>query len=167
MGLRETLNENPRLTTGLTAGMIGVVLLYILWSAFGGGGTARSDIAGGKGQIFFTDDDGKTWFPDDAKKVPPFQHNGKEAVRAYVYKCGGKTFVNHMERYTPVGKKKLEAVYASGKPINDPTVMDSIQATGMEVKSPGDAAWVKATDPKAPSVMQPKCAGGDLEVVTP
>ena len=167
MGLRETLNENPRLTTGLTIGLIVVVLLIILWNSFGSGGGARADSEHATKQVFFTDDDGKTWFPDDGKKVPPFSHGGKDAVRAYVYRCGGKTFVNHMERYTADGKKKLEGVYASGKPINDPTVMESIQVTGMEVKSPGDAAWVKASDPKAAAIMQPKCSGNYLEVVTP
>ena len=157
MGIRETLNENPRLTTGVTAGIIGVTLLWILWSTFGGGGGVEGGSGGGK--AFFTDDDGKTWFADDATKIPPFDRSGKQAVRAHVYKCDGKTFVNHMERYTPDAKKKLEAAMSQGSgAIADPTMMDTIQATGLEYKSPGQANWIKMNDPRVGQVLQPKCS---------
>jgi hypothetical protein len=168
VGIRETLNDNPRLTTGITAGIIVVVFVLIFWS--GGGSAGGGGGSGGGGtRVFFSDDDGKTWFPDDYTKVPPFQHNGKEAVRAWVYKCGGKTFVNHLERYTPEAKKKVEELNSSKKMANDPTMIDQIQRSGMEVKSPGDPAWVKAGDAKASKVTAPKCPDGgkDLELVTP
>jgi hypothetical protein len=167
MGLRETLNENPRVTTGITVGIIVVVLALILWprgnGAVGGGGGR-----GAPSQLFYTVDDGKTWFPDDAKKIPPFKKDDKEAVRAAVYKCGGKTFVNHMERYTPEGQKKLAAIYAKGDAADGLAASDPATEGAMEVKSPGDKDWVKITDPKAQAVMKPKCAdGGDLEVLRP
>ena len=169
MGIRETLNENPRLTTGVTAGIIAIVLIYILWSALSGGGADASG-GGASGQVFFTDDDGKTWFADDQKKVPPFDHGGKEAVRAYVFKCGpdGKPFVNHMERYSKESKKKLEEVLAKGNAINDPTVFESIQTAGLEFKSPGQKDWIKVSDPKHTAVLQPKCPKPeDVEQVLP
>ena len=156
MGIRETLNENPRLTTGITAGIIILTLIWILWSVFGGGGNTPT--AGGVGKVFFTDDDGKSWFPDDATKIPPFDHNGKQAVRAHVYKCDGKTFVNHMERYTADAKKKLEALQKKGGPIADPTLMESVQMSGLEYKSPGQGNWVRMTDPKVGEILKPKCS---------
>ena len=166
MGIRETLNENPRLTTGITAGIIVVVFALIFWSS---GGSASPESGGMGSKVYFTEDDGKNYFAVDAKNIPPFQHDGKEAVRARVFKCGGKTWVNHLERYTPEGKKKAEDFYGSGKMSKDPTMLESIQRYGMEVKAPGDAAWVKLSDPKAIKIMEPKCptGAGDLEEVKP
>ena len=167
MGLREQLNENPRITTGITVGIIVVMLAWLLWPS--GGGMAGG--GGGGTQLFFTIDDGKTYFPDDAKKLPPFKKDGKDAVRAVVYKCGGKTFVNHMERYTPEAQKKLEAIYAKGTSAgaNDPTFIAPIREGGLEVKAPAGKDWVKLSDPKAQEIMKPKCAGdgSDLVVVQP
>jgi hypothetical protein len=163
MGLRETLNENPRITTGITVALIVVVLAWLLWPRSGdgvaGGGT------GGAGQIFFTADDGKTWFPDEANKIPPFKKDEQDAVRAEVYKCGGKTFVNHMVRYTPEGQKQLAAAQSKSGGAS----LNPVGETEMEVKSPGDKAWVKITDKKAQEIMKPKCSGdgSDLEVVRP
>jgi len=169
MGIRETLNENPRITTGITVGLIVVVLAWLLWprggdAGGGGGGT------GVTAQTFFTTDDGKTWFADDAQKVPPFKKDNKDAVRAVVYKCGGKTFVNHLERYTAEAHQKLTAVYAKGgADANDPTMVEPLREGGLEVKAPDGKEWVKVTDPKAAAVMQPKCpdGGADLEIVVP
>jgi len=169
MGLRETLNENPRVTTGITVGIIVVVLALILWprgNGVAGGGPGRPVSS----QVFYTNDDGKTWFPDDPKKIPPFKKDDKEAVRALVYKCGGKTFVNHMERYTPEGQKKLAAIYAKGDAaMNDPAMAEPSNEGTMEVKSPGDKEWVKVTDPRAQAVMKAKCPGdgSDMEVLRP
>ena len=150
MGLRETLNQNPKITTGVTAGLVLVILAYLLYSGMSGG---RPGVGSSASKAFFTDDDGKTWFADDAKKVSPFDHGGKQAVLARVYKCGGKTFVNHMERYTPEAKKKVEEVIAKGKVQNDPTALDV--GAGLQVKAPGQKDWVSSTDPKAPQIFAP------------
>lgn len=113
MGLREKMNENPRLTTGVTIGVVVIALIlivYQLWPA-----SPIQPIS----QAFYTIDEGKTWFVEDIEKVPPFQHNGKEAVRAHVFVCGesGQKFVGWMEKFTPDAKKKLDDLYSksSGK----------------------------------------------------
>jgi hypothetical protein len=167
MGIRETLNENPRITTGITVVLIVVVLAWLLWPR-GGGGVPAGGASSTNAQLFFTIDDGKTWFPDDANKIPPFKKDGQEAVRAEVYKCGGKTFVNHMVRYTPEGQKQLAAEQSKSGGGGGGS-LNPVGETEMEVKSPGDKAWVKITDPKAAQVMKPKCSGdgSDLEVVRP
>ena len=36
MGIREALNQNPAITTGATAGLIVVALVFIFWTTFGG-----------------------------------------------------------------------------------------------------------------------------------
>jgi hypothetical protein len=162
MGIREQLEKHPRLTTGVTIGVIIVVLALIFWPSDGNGAGAYPRT------LFFTDDDGQTWFADDANKVPPFERNGKQAVRAYVYRCGGKTFVNHMERFTADAKKKLEQI--SGNDLIaklDPSV-SGIPINSKEVKAPGRGIWVNIADRNAVEVMRPKCDNlSDLERLTP
>ena len=89
MGVRDWLNNNPKVVTGATIGVVLLVALLIFAKAGGGLGGSPAAV---KDMAFFTDDDGATWFADDAKKIPPFDHNGKQAVRARVYRSGGKTF---------------------------------------------------------------------------
>jgi hypothetical protein len=116
-------------------------------------------------QLYFTDDDGKTFFPESAAKIPPFDHSGKQAVEAIVYKCDGKEpFVNHMKRFTPEAKKQMESMSKL-----DPTAMMTIESKGgMEVKSPGQKDWVKTTDPKHLEVIRPKCSDmNTVELVRP
>jgi hypothetical protein len=166
VGIRETLNQNPRITTGITIAIIVVVFAFIAWQWRSG--SAAPGAASGVPQVFFTDDDGQHWFPDDRKKVPPFDHNGKEAVGAEVYKCDGKTFVNHMIRYTPEARKKLEAIYAQ-QVAGDPTATETIMSTGVEVKRPGEKEWVKVTDrAKYDEVTKPHCSDpSNMERVVP
>ena len=43
---------------------------------------------------FYTDDGGKSFFKDDINKIPPFDHNGKQALRCDVFTDpSGKQFV--------------------------------------------------------------------------
>jgi hypothetical protein len=162
VGIRETLNENPRLTTGITIGMIVLVLAFIVYQIKGGSITSPEGGGSSNGaKVYFSDDDGKTYFADDITKVPPFDHSGKQAVRAHVLQCDGKTFVNHLERYTPEGKKKLESL--GGKlPAGDPTVSEGIRTTGLEVKRPGEKDWIRGSnDPRFGDVTRWQCK--DLE----
>jgi hypothetical protein len=156
------MNENPQIATGITIGLIVLVVGYIIYSTMGRTPSGGPPPVGNR--AFYTDDDGAHWFADDATKVPPFDHNGKQAVRAKVYKCDGKTFVNHMERYTPDAQKRLQQAYA--RATNSADVVPP-ESTGLEVKAPGGDRWVLATDPAAAQIMAPKCPSGNLELVTP
>jgi hypothetical protein len=162
VGLRETLNNNSKITTGVTIALIVVVLGYIIYAGTGHG--PGGSPAPAKDRVFYTDDDGATWFADDATKIPPFDHNGKQAVRARVYRCGGKTFVNHVERYTPEVQKRLQQAQARSAGGGD---VVAAEVAGIEIKSPGEERWVNANDPAATKIMHPKCSGGDLELVLP
>ena len=161
MGIRETLNENPRLTTGITIGIIVLVLLVIAYQIFRGPGGEGGGTAGVT-QYYFTVDEGQNYFPDDRAKIPPFDSNGKEAVRARVFKGDGKTFVNHLERFTPDAKTQVEAITAAKDKSSapggaDPTAAGAIMESGMEVKRPGDKNWVKQSDPKYSEVVKVRC----------
>lgn len=167
MGIRETLNKNPAITTGVTAGIVVLAIGVIIWQLWGGSAPLAS---GGTAKAYFSDDDGATYFADATTKVPPFDHNGKQAVRALVFQCGtGQPFVGMLQRYTKEAKAKLEKAQAS-KPGD--IVMEDIEITGLEIKKPktGDAAWVKQTDPKAGAVNRVTCPDGkvdQLRAVTP
>ena len=130
--------------------------------------TAKSDASR---QQYYSDDDGVSKFADRADKVPPFDHNGKPAVRARVFSAGGKEFINHLERYSSEGKQKMEAMNAKGAQKSDPTRAESIMRDGMEVKAPGAKEWTKLSDPKANDIMRPKPPSGgsadDMQEVFP
>ena len=74
------------------------------------GGAQRNEVTRTLTQSWYTDDDGKTWYADDKSLSPPIDHNGKTAVRAYVFSCdGGKhEFVGYLERYTPDARQAIE-----------------------------------------------------------
>ena len=161
MSLRDKLNDNPRITTGITIALIVVVLGYILYNTMSGGPGGAP--APAPNLSFYTVDDGATWFADDATRIPPFEHKGKQAVRARVYKCDGKVFVNHLERFTPEAQKRMQAL-AARSAGGDAMPAETV---GLEVKSPGGGdQWVAMTHPGAVKIMAPKCTG-NLELVSP
>lgn len=164
MGLRETLNQNPGITTIGIAVIIVVAVGLVVMSLIGGEGSS----AGPSNKAWFSDDDGNSWFADDRSKIPPFDHKGKQAVRAHVYTCdGGKTkFVGWLERYTPEGKKQLEAQRAR---FGDSSfALESEGSSGVrEIKKPktGDKGWVNSSDASASSIIDVKCPDGTTDTL--
>ncbi len=132
MGLRQTMNENPVVTSAV----VGVITLAALFFAGRAACGSRSTGGGGPEQAFYTSDEGKTWFPDDREKLPPIKDkDGKDAYRVKLYKCKtGKEFVNHMEKYSDATKATLES--SSGGSA------DMLRALALEIKRPGDKGWV-------------------------
>src|SRR5947207_5059576 len=148
MGIREAMSKRPRIAGGvaalLVAAAIGILVFQMLDLR------AAPQIGGDPERAFFTVDDGKNWFVDDATRLAPFQHDGKEAVRAYVFECNGHRFVNHLERYTPDGKKamtRLREVAKKGPPPG--ALIAAAQQNGREVKRPGDAKWTPTSNSAA------------------
>lgn len=150
------------------------VFLIALWKIL----TGDFPPAGAVGEIdvvteaFYSTDDGKTWFVDDAEKIPPFDKDGKPAYRVYVYRCAdGKPFISHLERYTPEAKKKLEEIVAKGPDADvDPGVMEMIYMNGVEVKDPGtgDKGWVKQSNfDRAAKITTPACPDGTTDTLEP
>jgi len=59
---------------------------------------------------YFTDDDGASWFVDDLTNVPPFDHNGKKAVRIKMFMAAnGQKFIGWLEQYDDATKKRIDA----------------------------------------------------------
>jgi hypothetical protein len=165
MGIRETLNQNPAITTAATGGIILIALIFIIYQMVGGGGPRIQTTA------YYTVDDGKTWFPDSIERIPPFDRGGQEAVRAHVFSCrGGRdAFVAYLEKYTPEAQKRLEAARANPE-ASDPGIMETVYMTGVLVKKPGQGDWVNSMDPRAQEVTAITCPDGttnNLEPVLP
>lgn len=101
MGLRQKLNASP--------GLAVVTVLVMAGLAAGVWYLTRSTEYAAPTKAFYTVDDGQNLFKDDVNRVTPFDHEGKQAVKAYVYTCdGGKTrFVAYLERM-PEGMKQPE-----------------------------------------------------------
>ena len=127
MGIRESLNKNPKIAAGIAVGAMLAGLGFVGWQ-LGASGPSAVERGG-----YFSDDDGKTFFVDDIDKVAPFDRGGKEAVRAYVYTCddGATKFVGFLERYKPDAATKIRAARESGKLYE---LTDQLLVDGAEVK---------------------------------
>ena len=135
MTLRERINKNPQQAAMIAGGGTFLALLLIFWQACGGSGKP------GVGKSYYSIDDGKTFFVDDSNKIPPFKHEGKDAVRAHVFKCGSNPpFVGYLEMYTPQDKKMMEDALAGKAP---PQAYTGYSGQAM-VKRPGTGpqAWI-------------------------
>jgi len=166
MGIREKLNDKPAVAAGIGVGAVVLAAVVLVTQLSHGGGPSDS--------AYFTTDDGKTWFADDASNIPPFAKDGKEAVRAYVFECGGKQFVNHLERFTPERKKLMidtAAAQKAGQPLPPPPAAASrTPMWGQEFKKPGDKEWVPAGNlAKTGPILNAKCpdAKGEAILVEP
>jgi hypothetical protein len=147
IGIRQRMNENPR----LTAGMIGVLVLICVAVVVLEVRAGRHTIATHMPDSYFTVDDGQTFFVASGDNVPPFEYHGQTAVHAYLFQCNGKRFVGYLERYTPAAHKQM----VEGKDT------PATQIYGRELKRPGDRDWVKSGDLKAAGkVTDVQCPDG-------
>ena len=155
MATRQLPKKNSILLTALAGGalIVAAVAAWALWPNHGGGPSH----GGTPGQAFFSTDEGKNLFSDSVRNLPPFQRDGKEALRAYVFKgADGKPFVSCLVRYTPEAKKQLEAIYARSSEKPNPFITNQLELDGMEVKAPGQNAWFKKSDPRAAELIMPR-----------
>jgi hypothetical protein len=161
MGIREFMERHKYISAGAIAGIILAAIVFTWRNTVAPANTSDSSE-----KAFFTIDDGKSYFAESAKRIPPFEWQGKTAHRAAVFTCdGGKTrFVGYIERYTPEAKKTLE-IAQSGQGV----LIPGSAAIESEVKKPGDQTWVRRNSAAAiTKVMRVPCPpGGELEEVTP
>jgi hypothetical protein len=170
MGLRETINKKKSVSIGGAAVLVliaGSFLAYTQWPAY----RPKGDKA------YFTVDDGQTWFVDSMYKVPPYDYNGKTAVRAMVYSYdkGSKTFCPFLQQYNSDTKKQLDDAVANatrdGKPLSSIELFGSpATARGVEIKLPGpNHKWVSPGTAEATKVLSAVQApdGSDVDSVFP
>jgi len=94
-------------------------------------------VPAGVTSVYFSADDGKTYFPLDAATASPTQHDGKVAWRAHVFSCdGGKTlFVGYLSKFSPIIEESL-------------------------VKRPRETQWFQLSSAPATAVLNVKCPDG-------
>jgi hypothetical protein len=126
--------------------------------------------------FYFTDDDGRTFFADDATKVAPFERNGKQVVGARVYKGkDGKLFVGYLERAaSDEARKLIEKTQsellsqAKDAPTRPDAERQQLLAQSVVVKRPGDPTWVPAASEQAARIYDVRAPDGSSpELVMP
>jgi hypothetical protein len=172
MGIRQALQDNKRL------GTVAVLVLFIVAV----GSLVYQVLANRTSgptvpQYFYTTDEGKNWFTGPATLMPPFDHGGKQAVRAWVYECSGKQFVAYLERFTEearrLGAQADEANRNAKKGDEPPPILwqaASARRTGREVKRPGDKDWVSVYSKEGAKITDVQCPpgmSGTPQAVTP
>jgi hypothetical protein len=154
MGARDWVDKNKRASTIASVVLLGAAAAFLYYQFR----PQRPPIT-----EWYTVDDGQTWFKDSNRKVPPFEHDGKQAVLAKVYQCHGQKFVAYLKRYKPEAKRRLDEFHAAedtGKPT------DGINISGTdwqaEYKRPGEKEWSSSLEKRA-EVMDVKCPHGTKE----
>ena len=165
MGIRQTLNARPMLAGGITVVALALAVGLVLWQTMGGTIQRPQNLPGSK--VYFSDDDGQSFFAADAQTLTPFKHNNREAVRALVYQCdGGKPFVGYLERMTAEGRSHPpDALADVGRRRPKVGVVALV-----EIKKPGAKnAWVPVQQRNVPEwqkVMKVDCPDGQAGAPT-
>lgn len=165
MSFRQVLNKNPIIMVVFVLVIVGVAG-WVVWSQTGGQSGPKPAKAG-----FFSVDDGKTWFIDDLNNLPPFDKDGKKAVRAYIFKCDGKEVCGYLEKYTDRAKTLMEEgrkqPVVPGAPPKPNMELMSMGQGSREVKKPGDASWTNM-NAGGLNITRFACpGGGETESVIP
>lgn len=133
------INRHRKSTAALALLVIAFAAAYLTWFYWPGPDNSPPVFA------WYTVDDGKTWFQDDAERLPPFEHDGKPAVRLHLFSCddGKTTFVGYLQKLPEeVFKKYRDKGIDPSKVDDDELAADS----GWLMKRPGDADWVSSKD---------------------
>lgn len=153
MNIRETLGRQTAAVKGTVIGVLALLVGIAAWASMSSGRPRSASSA------FYTTDDGQSTFIDDFFKPYPFEHDGRQAFRAYVYQTDkGDRFVGYIERYSDEGVKQLTALLAHDG-VSDQTrsAIDQIRMQYAEVKKANDpkAHWVPAASRQAQDVESP------------
>lgn len=165
MGVRDAMNRHSGITAVTAAAIVALVVLAGVLQGMRPNASEGVEIPERKS--WYSTDDGKTWFADDVTKVPPFNKDGKQAVRAYVYRApDGTEFVGYLERYTPAGKRAVEAAWSAPpeEQGEDPTLASG--SDHIEIKKPGQANWIPISHPAADRVYKVISPKGQAEGLT-
>jgi len=156
MGVRELIENQKHW-------VLPAAVVWIVACTYAGWRTYRSgEIPGIVERAYFTDDDGKTYFADDVKQGFSFDHGGKTAYRAFVYRSGsGKTFVGLLARTGETSTAKVSA------PLNSGRKGQGGPPAPMEVKKPGENKWVSSLSSEYQPLLKTICPGENPDVVLP
>lgn len=154
---------------GVVIGAVVLALIAAIWMGLRQVGHGPN--LGAK-TAFYSDDDGKTWFKDNAPLITPFDHDGKPALLAHVFRCKDKEFVAYLEKS---GEQVVSRDSAAPAPVNGKDAAAAQRASaGIGagfVKKPGAKDWVSRDNfRRAAAEMTVACEGvapTDIEMVMP
>jgi hypothetical protein len=158
------MNQNKNISVGITIAIILAALVFIYYQIKG-----ESIPEAPPAMAYYTTDEGKTFFAEDQMHETPFDHNGQQAVRAWLYTCGTSTDkkLGYLERYTPAFLKQLAQSKSSNQPL-DPMIIVEQGDTIYEVKKPGTGTWIPKAGAAGQRMITPQCpAGQNPNWVTP
>lgn len=168
MGLRQWINQNHLAAGGIAAALVVVAIIIVVYQMTHSGSAAAPPPPTGTPDFtkgFYSDDDGKTYFVDNLEKVTPFPHGGKNAVRAYLFKCGSTTVVGYLGRVTDAGRA---TAMASSLGTDERKVRTLTASTPLyEVKKPADTKWVPLAvkdQTQWEPIINVKCPNGDVPI---
>jgi len=155
MSIREAINKRKGLAVVIAILLTSAGMAAILWM------NRNSGYPAALSELYFSDDDGKSYFVDNATKLVPFDHNGKQAVRAYVFTTdNGKPFVARLQRYSDDALRRILVLRDKKGDIQSETELAEVMAKGLQIKRPGDAAWVAANSPMAAKISDINAPNG-------
>ena len=140
MGIRNNVNNAPTVAT-IAAIVFFAAIAAVLWVELRRPPVPDTSDA----QFYYTVDDGKSYFADLATRITPFDHEGKQAVRAVVFACDEKKsgkFVGFLQRLDP----------AKGSA--------DIKPASYQVRRPGEEKWVSLVSPEGTKIRNVTCPGG-------
>jgi len=160
MQLREFIDKNKKAVLAVLPAVIGASLLL------GWHNLHHDDLAGAISRTFFSDDDGKTYFADDVSKGMTFDHDGKPAYRAFVFRSDAKgTYVGLLAR--PCGDDSPTA--NTHRPTTSVPVpaggSKTVPPVAFDIKKPGDAKWVVNSGPDGQAMARAAAADGAEQVL--
>lgn len=156
--VRATLLRHPKLVAAAVVTVVLAVGAFLTWFYW------PEPRLVAPSRAWYTVDDGDTRFDDDAERIPPFDHDGKPAVRLHLYSCdGGKTtFVGYLQK---LPEETLQKYRDKGV---DPASIDDDELAGdggWLAKRPGPGNWVNSqSDPDAfRVVVSVRCPDGETK----
>jgi len=169
MSLRELIQKKTAVVTTLAVILILVGILSTVYQFFRSSGPT-----GPLQTVWYSTDDGATWFADAANNMP-FERDGKPGYQAYVMDDGlDKPFVAYLERCSPMVEKELKALRGPDGvvPQEKRDAYSRLASMGRQVKRPGQpgSEWAaEFTDAaiRVKSVSARPGSSGVLTIVNP
>jgi len=156
MSIRESLSSNKSVGMGVACAIIIVSVGTIAYQVVGMRNPARSEL-----RVYYSVDDGTTFFVDGEERLPPFSYSGGTAVRAHVFEGSNGPFVGYLERFNSESRRiitKVNDAVKTAKPGDKPppelALVSNAQRNGREVKKPGAGQWVSIRSSAAQGIMK-------------
>ena len=140
------LSSYKGLAVAVIAGVVAVGSVYWVVTSLRGRVEAPT--------FYFTNDDGQSFFTLRSPQIPPFDHEGREAVQAIVYEgSDGRPFVGCLFKYTTQGKEAMLRRKQGGWGSAAGGAVPMVTPDDELYKRPGQEKWIPNSDPGATELM--------------